>query len=113
MGGKDNVLFPLPGHVQDYVMALALIFPLIQQNLRRLRALFYKGNRRLGIDIHTGNLVSLMYEAAQLPLVNIKIRIIGVAIIGDEAHRAVFQQVLIEPVAHVAIHQNNLASALA
>ena len=113
VGGKDNVLFPLPGHIQHNVVAFALVLPLLQCNLRCLGSPVHKGDGSLGIDIHTGDLVALVNVAPQLPLVNIKIHIIGIAVIGNKAHRAVFQQILVEPIAHVAVHQNDLAPALA
>ena len=49
----------------------------------------------------------------QLPLVDIPIRVIGVAVVGHEAHRAVFQQILIEPVAQIPVNHHDFSPAKA
>ena len=113
MSGEGDVLVGLAGHIQDHVMGLTGILLLLQDDLGGGSTLADKRDGRLGIDVHAGDLVALADEAAQLPLVDVEIAVVGVSVIGDEAHGTVLQQVLVHPVAHVSVHHDDLALALA
>ena len=112
MGGQHDPLVGGAGQFRDHIAGSALILLLLQLDGSPLGTCRDQLHRILGIDVHTGDLVALVHIAAQLPLVDITVGVIAVAVVGNEAHRAVFQDVLIQPVAQVAVHQNDPATAI-
>ena len=70
-------------------MGLAHILVLLQGDLCRLPAVPDDGNGILGVDVHAGDFHPLGDVASQLPLVDVPVGIIGVAVIGNEAQCAV------------------------
>ena len=113
MGGKGNVLVNLSRHVQNNIVGLAGVLFLLQSNLRPGHALANQLDGILGVDVHAGNPAAVVDMGPQLPLVDIPIRVIGIAVVGHEAHRAVFQQILIEPVAQIPVNHHDFSPAKA
>ena len=113
MGGEGNILVHLSRHVQNDVVGLAGILLLLQRDLRRGSPSANQLHRIFCVDVHAGNSVSVVDVRAQLPLVDVPVGVIGVSVIGDEAHRAVFQQIVVDPVAQIAVDHHDFPPALA
>ena len=113
MGGEHNILLYLAGHIQHHILRGAGVFLLLQGDLRRFRPLLDQGDSILGVDVDTGDHIAFAHIAAKLPGVDVPVGIIGVSVVGDEAHRAVGQNVLVHPVAQIAVDHHDLAPALA
>ena len=111
VGGKGDIFVHLSRHIQDDVVRLAGILLLLQRDFRRGHALTDQLYRVFGVDVHAGNPVSVVDIGAQLPLVNVPVGVVDASVIGDEAHSAVFQQIVIHPVAQVAVDHHDFSPA--
>ena len=111
MGGENDPAVSFAGHFQHHIVTFPGVFLLLQLDGSFLDTCFDDAHRILGVDIHAQQLVALADEAAQFPLIDVPVGVIHIAIVGDEAHSAVFQNVLIDPVAQVTVDHNDLAAA--
>ena len=113
VGGEHNILLRLAGHIQHHILGGVGVFLLLQGDLRCFGTLLDHCNGILGVDVDAGDHIALAHIAAKLPGVDIPVGIVGVAVVGDEARRAVGQNVLVHPVAQIAVDHHDLAPALA
>ena len=74
--------------IQDHIVGFALGNILLQDDMRSLRIVAYQADRR------------------------VLIRIVGVAVVGNDADCAVLQQIIVCPVANAAVKHDNFATAL-
>ena len=111
VSGQDDILRYLARQIQNHIVGIFLGLGLLQLDFSHFCPVLYQQNGILGVDIHTGKKISLGNIASQLPLVNVPVSIVGVAVIGHKAHSALFQNVLIGPVPQIAVHQHNLPPA--
>ena len=113
MSGKDDVFAVFAGNIQNHIVGISGILLLLQGDDRGLSAGLYQLNGILGVDVDTQHFLALVYILSQLPLINIPVGVIGVAVIGDKAYSAIFQQILVLPVAQIAVKEDDLTLALA
>ena len=94
-------------------MGIAGVFLLLQGDPGSGYALADQLNGVLDIDVHTGDPVSLMYVGPQLPLINVPVAVVSVSVIGHNPQAAVCQDVLIHPIAQIAVDHDDFSPALA
>ena len=109
MGGKGDPFFAEPRNFRHHVVGFAVVFPLLNDHANPLHPVLHQLQRFLGVDAHPQNLFALGYVGAKLLLVDVAVLIAHVAVIGDKAHRAVFQQILIQEIANARIQQHDFA----
>ena len=113
VGGEHDGFGNFAWQVQNDVPGFALVFRLLQDDFRRGGPGIHNGDGVLGVDVHAGDLIPVGYAGSQLPLVHVVVNIVGVAVVGDEAHGPVGEQVLIDPVTQVAVDEDDFALAAA
>ena len=98
--------------IQDHIVGFALGNILLQDDMRSLRIVAYQADRRLGVDIDTRHFLTAADIASKFLQINVLIRIVGVAVVGNDADCAVLQQIMVCPVANAAVKHDNFATAL-
>ena len=109
MGGEDDPLIDLAGEFGHHIVALALILPLVHGKADAPDAALHQVEGVPGVHIHAGELVAAGHIAPQLLFVHVPVGVEPVAVVGDEAQRAVGKEVLIEEVAHAGVQQHDLS----
>ena len=113
MSGERNILRNLTWHIQQHILGTSGVFLLLQGNFNCLYLFFNQRNSILGIDIDTGDDFSLAHKMPQFPLVNVPVRKIGIAIIGDKAQGTAVKHIMVDPIAQITVDHNDFSLALA
>ena len=112
MGGQHDGLLHLAGQIENHIAGGAFGFLLVDGDLHGLHTAFDQRDGLLGVDVDTGDARAAVNIGAQLPLVDVLVRIVGIAVKGDEAEGAVIQNIVIEPVFQITLAEDDLAAAL-
>ena len=111
MSGKDYLVLYFSGEGQYYVSGLAVVLVLSDAQLYFAEVVFYELEGVLDVYVDAGDLDSVADKAAKLPVVYIPVGIVDVSVVGYDPQTAVIYNVLISPVAQVAVYHNYLILA--
>ena len=113
---EDDDAVGFAGNVKHDVLGVALVFVLRKRDFCGCDIVFNQRDRILCVDVHAGELLAVGCTGtdirAQLTLVDIAVGIKDIAVVGNEAHSTVFDEIMVHPITEIPVDEHDFTADL-